>query len=251
MLPRKALAFLSERRLRRMKYTERGRASELEQFSDESELDQADRHELDDAVLELLGIDEAPERESIREKIYEYLRGHYETVRQKEEAAILNKKRAKRASRMTPSEMADQVYKQLIGADAGLARTYQDFLTPSLVERSEGMRIPAKGRPEIVDDMITVGVRFATGRGKGTLVAARNQEQARLIALVAEAEGLNRHAFFPIAANDARRLCKQFERHVAARRKRVEELVEERTADFDLQEKIVDLVLARLAGTHG
>ena len=39
-----------------MAFTKAGREDELEEISDISELDMDDRHELDDAVLELLGV---------------------------------------------------------------------------------------------------------------------------------------------------------------------------------------------------
>ena len=59
---RRALAFLSERRLREMNYRQRGKESELQQLSGECELDMDDRYELDHAVLELAGITKRTER---------------------------------------------------------------------------------------------------------------------------------------------------------------------------------------------
>ena len=53
---RKAFFFLSERRLREMAYTQMGQEVELEKLSDICELDMDDRRELDDAVLELIGV---------------------------------------------------------------------------------------------------------------------------------------------------------------------------------------------------
>ena len=54
---RQALYFLSERRLRHMAYTQAGKEAELEKLSDLCELDMDDRRELDDAVLEMLGVE--------------------------------------------------------------------------------------------------------------------------------------------------------------------------------------------------
>jgi hypothetical protein len=247
MRGREALAFVSERRLRRMAYTERGRAEQLEQLSDLTELDQPDRHELDDAVLELLGISDSAERSELRGRLYDFLRSHYEAVRCKEEAGIANKKRAKRTSRQTPAEIAAQVYNQVMRDTPELARTYQDFLTAPLQSRSDGLRIPSVGRPEIVDDMISKGVRFVSGKGKGTFVPAQNIEQAKLIKLVAEIEGMGRNLFFPYEAKTAARLREQFERHIEKRQKVVRTLVEERTADVDMQEKIAIRVIEKLA----
>jgi hypothetical protein len=57
MKGRDALQFLSERRLRRMSYRQKGKQSELPKLSDKCELDMEDRHEVDDAVLEMMGMD--------------------------------------------------------------------------------------------------------------------------------------------------------------------------------------------------
>ena len=52
---RKALQFLSARRMREMAWRQAGKEVALEKLSDLCELDMADRRELDDAVLAMLG----------------------------------------------------------------------------------------------------------------------------------------------------------------------------------------------------
>ncbi|HUS58458.1 MAG TPA: N-6 DNA methylase, partial [Planctomycetota bacterium] len=53
---RKASGFLSERRLRTMAYRQAGKADQLDNLSDQCELDMRDRRELDDAVLQMMGV---------------------------------------------------------------------------------------------------------------------------------------------------------------------------------------------------
>lgn len=243
MKTRKILGFLSERRLRRMALIQKGRESQLENLPAETELDQPDRHELDDAVFELLGISDSEERVSLRDELYEFLREHYEAVRQKEEAAILNKKRVARGTRLTPDEIAKEIFSSIKEEHPGLIEKYQGFLTPEILNKCEGLELPSKGKPEIVDDMVTKGVRFAIRAGKGRLIETHNVEEARLVALVATVEGLGRHEFFPIEAELAAELYNKFSRHVEERETLVQRMVEERTADFDLQEEIAAKVL--------
>lgn len=243
MKDRKVLGFLSERRLRRMALNQKGRENQLENLPAETELDQPDRHELDDAVFELLGISDSKERVSLRDELYEFLREHYETVRQKEEAAILNKKRVARGTRLTPDEIAKEIFSSIKEQHPGLMEKYQSFLTPEILNKCEGLELPSKGKPEIVDDMVTKGVRFTIRAGKGRLIETHNVEEARLVALVATVEGLGRHEFFPIEAELAAELYNKFSRHVKERETLVQRMVEERTADFDLQEEIAAKVL--------
>ena len=78
-----------------MAYRLKGKEGELDELSDLSE---ADRRELDDAVLDLLGIETKKQREKMTGDLYDYLCEYFEWVRRKEEKAILNKKKIKRKS---------------------------------------------------------------------------------------------------------------------------------------------------------
>ena len=59
---RSVLGMLSARRLRSSALLQKGLIEELQQLDDSTEFDQADRQELDDAVLELLGIQDVTKR---------------------------------------------------------------------------------------------------------------------------------------------------------------------------------------------
>ena len=82
---RPVLGLLSPRRLRRKTFEAQDRRGDLAQLSDESELTQADRHALDDAVLELLGVANARERTRLVDAVHAHLAQHFEAVRVKEE----------------------------------------------------------------------------------------------------------------------------------------------------------------------
>ena len=89
----------------------------------------ADRRSLDLAVLEMLGIVKRKEREELVDNLYMYLREFFESTRQKEEAAIENKKRAKRRGPVRPNEIAAQIYNEISEKQPKLLRKYDsDFL---------------------------------------------------------------------------------------------------------------------------
>jgi methylase of polypeptide subunit release factors len=108
MKGRRAMQFLSERRMREMALGAKGRRSELAQLRDESELDQPDRHELDDAVLELLGIRIKAERTELLTHLYGYLEQMFEQLRAKEEKGIGNKNRTRRRGAVRPDDIAEK-----------------------------------------------------------------------------------------------------------------------------------------------
>ncbi len=58
-----------------------------------SELRRADRRALDDAVLELLGIDDGGHRDALLDRLHDHLDGHFGRLRRKEARAIAGKRR--------------------------------------------------------------------------------------------------------------------------------------------------------------
>src|SRR5215217_942163 len=128
MRDRPTLGFLSERRLRRMNLIAKGKEKELERLSQETELTQPDRRELDDAVLELLGVKSARERAAILDDLYAYLEEFFEETRQKEEIAIRNKNTAGKSKMVRPADLANEIFAVLEREHGALLRSYEDFI---------------------------------------------------------------------------------------------------------------------------
>lgn len=238
---RPALQFLPEQRLRQMAYRKGGREAALAELSDQCELDMEDRRELDDAVLELLGIANPRERLELRQRLYAYLREFFEYARQKEEKAIANKNKAKRKSAATPDEIAAQVLADIRDRFGHLLRPYAEFV--DLTRPYDTFDLPTQGASEVHHDLFSDqgGVRFVRGRKQIALVPARSLEQATLIALVAThgARGLVRA---PLAADDCARLHRRYQAFLDDRAQRIRQLVEERTGDAELQTRIIEAV---------
>ncbi|MBM3131831.1 MAG: SAM-dependent methyltransferase, partial [Chloroflexi bacterium] len=243
---RKALMFLSERRLREMAYTSSGKQYELEALSNQSELDMPDRRELDDAVLEMMGVDSPEERERLIQELYAYLGEFFELTRQKEEKAIANKNTAKRRGPARPGDIAAQIYKEIAQKDPALLSDYESaFLDKS--KPFDTYDLPAEGEAEKYGDMLMAhGVRFVKGK-KTRIIETKTRAQADLLALVANSgkRGLVRA---PHEEAECLRILREYEVFLKKREERIQELIQERTADEDLQGKIREALMPLLIG---
>jgi hypothetical protein len=239
---RDVIGLLSQRRLRRKTLTERGREAELNGLSDETELDQADRQALDDAVLELLGVSDARERERLREALYDHLDEYFENVRAKEEEAIDNKRRAARQVTIGVDQIAADVLSEIERDHPLLLRSYVDLYPGT---SGDGVRIPAGGEPAVMSDLVTCGVRFGEGRAS-QIVQTRNREQAQLVELIAHVGPRGRSLFVPSESELAFERITRLEGIRVSREGVVRELVEQRTSDPDLIERACSKILSAL-----
>jgi len=214
----------------------------LAALSDATELDQADRRALDDAVLELLGVRSQAERTRIIDALYTHLRDYFENVRVKEEEAIDNKRRSARQATLGVDQIAADVLAQIEQEHPLLLRSFTD-LHPDTT--GDGMRVPASGEPRVVSDLVTCGVRFGEGRSS-RILATQNREQAELIEAIARVGPRNRTLFVPSEPALARELATRLEGLRASRERIVSELVEQRTCDPDLIERSRNRVLSAL-----
>lgn len=244
---RKALQFLSEKRLRQAAFTNAGKSNELELLSDQSELEMPDRHELDDAVLELLGAGSRKERQILRVSLYASLREIFEHNRQLDEKTGNNKKQSKRRTAASPADIATQIFQDIVDSEPRWLRHYDpDFLNRA--KPFDTYDLPEEGVPELHEDMFAAGgsVRFMKGGKKQAgIVETRNAAQAELVALLGDCgvRGLTR---VPLDEAECRRLTGEFGNFVASRTQRLRELIEDRTADPEMQEKVFAVLVPRV-----
>jgi len=240
---RPALQFLSERRLREMAYGEAGKEHKLKKLSDECELDMPDRHELDDAVLAMLGVRSKRRRQELIRELYTYLYAFFEWVREKEEKAIANKKKAKRRGPAKASEIAAQIHQDLVETDPKLLRKYEpDFIDTQ--KPFDTYEVPGEGVAELLSDMlIPHGVRFRKGKKTvGKIIETRNAAQAKLLTLVVATA---RRIFprVPYDEDECERVLRDYEEFVRSRDRRIRQLIEECTADEEMQGKIYEALM--------
>lgn len=243
MKKRKALYFISERRLRRMSFTQNGKENQLEDIPDVCELDMPDRRELDEAVLEMLGVSSKKRREELIDALYAHLREFYEAVRQKEEKAIENKKRANRGAATKPSDIAQSILDEIRENEKYLLKPLSAFLPAKT--QVDTYDLNQKGKPEYYSDMFRDNVvRFGTGKNK-VEIETRNKAQVEAI-LSAWNHGTRGLFEMPLDEKVCGQFTKAFEEFATDRDKRIHELIAERTADEDVQAKVAALIMQNL-----
>jgi len=240
---RKALQFLSERRMRAMAWREAGKEKDLEKLSDLCELDMADRQELDDAVLEMIGVKSPERRKEMIEALYGYLREFFERTRRKEEKAILNKNKARRRGKTDPSQIAGQIFDELAESHAEFLRRYD----PDFLDRThpfDTFEIPMEGESEPYKDMfIPHGVRFVKGKKRQTaLLKTSNAVQDDLIVLLCRS-GIRGLVRVPHEEDGCRHVLSSYGNFIGRRENLIRRLIAERTVDEDLQKMIFEALL--------
>jgi hypothetical protein len=237
---RPALYFLSERRLRHMAYTQAGKEAQLDQLSPLCELDMADRRELDDAVLEMLGVEDSARRQELLDELYDYLREFFEFTRQKEEKAIANKNKARRRGQASPNEIAGQILAEIQEDHGDLLRRYDpDFL--DLSRPFDTLDLPGEGIPHPMKDLNPLlydrGVVFMKGKKPLANVITKIPEQDPLILLLARS-GIHGLVRVPHDPEECQRLHHAYAAFLRRREETIRELIANRTLDEEMQEKI-------------
>jgi hypothetical protein len=224
--------------MRRMALVKSGRESELDLLPDHSELDMEDRRELDDAILEMIGIKNRRERAELINGLYRYLREFFEEVRQKEEKAIVNKGRSKQKSAQSAAEIAGQVFADVKDKSGHLLRAYRDFM--DLNRPYDTFDLPSAGAAEIYEDIFTPegAVRFMKGRKQIALIPMRIREQAGLVVSISK-RGVHGLARVPSTPDECIRVKKRFEEFSESRERQLRSTIADRTGDPDLQDKIL------------
>lgn len=150
------------------------------------EFDQEDRRELDDAVLELLGFEDAEERMGLRGRIYVALREQYQATRDRELVAQRDRSRGRRRGQ-TPNEIADEIWGDL-SPDLGLLEFPRDFVRRRRPSRS--IDLPA-GAVEVGIAMLETGRQMRVGTIRvggptGQIIEVGSVEAGRFLAVASE-----------------------------------------------------------------
>ena len=241
MTGRKALSFVSERRRHRHAYTQRGKADELDQLSDQTELDMADRHALDDAVLRMIGVKDKAQRQRMLDGLYAHLRQHFEWVRQKEERAIANKKTAKKKGPAGPGTIAAEIAEQVKQEHPEAVGSWEErFMAGE--PTFDTYDLPEEGAVELLDDLIHQNtLEFRKGKRLVRQLEVRSAEQAGLLRALSEA-GVRGLVRVPHDAEKAKQLHEQFERWLEQRNAQIDRLIEQRTSDPGLHAQVWEAI---------
>ena len=243
---REVRGLLSDRRLREKSFIARGKKSALDELSDTTELDEKNRQELDDVVLELLGIGNRQDRKILRERLYAHLRVYFEKERRKEEEAQDNKKRTKSKERQTPDALAQAVFDFVAENNPLLLRGYEDLADKIGFRNFEGRFVPWPDKLEIVDDLLHFGLKYKSRKtGKVEFERATSREQVELMLEISLGGEGGDSYLLPADKNTARQIAEDMLRIRLERERMIRENLEERTGDPDMVEKAMSLAMPR------
>ncbi len=202
------------------------------------ELQQEDRRELDDAVLELMGVSNPKERKTLLDELYLETTLYYRYLRTQDIQSMENRATGKQR-KLTAEDIAASIWDSLDAADQGprlVDWLAERQVTTSAVQIPDG-KAKALGRGHMFSSS---AVEFAQGK------SLHQEEYAGpgQAALVATLANLDIRGSVEVPADDA--TCKQWRKDIEARLKaaseRLDELAATRTGDHSLREGVVGLL---------
>ena len=207
------------------------------------EFELADRRELDDAVLELLGIANGEERATLRARIYAALEEQYAATRARELVAQKDRLRSKRKGVVTPADMADEIW-QSEESTLNLMEFPSDFL-----RRRTGLTaidLPP-GKVEVGRAMMETGrdLRAGTirvGGPSGTVIDVGSRARAEFVSICADC-GLYGELAVPAEDEECEQAIQHFHNYSTQLRTRFEALAAEHTRDTKKQKAIVNALM--------
>jgi hypothetical protein len=193
------------------------------------ELDQPERIHLDDAVLESLGIPVSDNREEIRNELYRQMTSLYQEIREVELKKQVERRTTARRDRASPRTIAEEVWEEF---DKSALRAFPLAFMPT-GEETERVTIPA-GKPKVLDDLFERGAVQINGN----VIRLGSKARAEFAAKIAE---LGHYGPVPIPKSDraCERAVEAYRRYEADMESTFKNLAEERSADAEVQSRIV------------
>lgn len=201
------------------------------------ELMQADRRELDDAVFQLLGVEDAAERSRLIDRLYEAVTLHFRDIRVTE-IQKMEDRRGGGEGKFTITDHAADVWDAL---DLGDLTPLPEWLNGRANGECEEIEIPSERPVHLETDGMfdTETVYFGKARRQHIVCASRGQ--AELIARVAEL-GVTGGVCLPRDNANSIKLLDHLNHRHAAAAKRLRELAESRSGDSETQEQVFTLL---------
>jgi hypothetical protein len=202
------------------------------------ELQQPDRHALDDAVFELLGVTDPAERSRLTDQLYLETARHYRQIRIVEVQKTEQRSKGK-ASRFTPSDIAEDLWETL---EPDLKTPLADWLA-TLDGGTDTFTIPAEGKVVYhgLSDMFeAANVYFEHGNERQKVVCA-HPAQAALLAKLAS-YGIRGPVKLPSTPETCREWCAAISARLSAAEARFQELASARTSLDRLRSQAVEIL---------
>jgi hypothetical protein len=201
------------------------------------ELQQEDRRKLDDAVFELLGVQEPRRRDELIDRLYREVAFHFRSIRIVEVQKMEQRRQGGGKGNVSQMELALDAWNHL---DADFQKPLSAWLedqTPKAktVELPEGeVRLPAA---ENWFEATTIYF----GKKPAISHVCASRAEAELLAAIAR-EGLRGPVSIPATENKCHALSRDLEKRLATAKSRFEEMAQERAGSEKLREQVVELL---------
>ncbi len=203
------------------------------------ELQQADRRILDDAVFELLGVQDSFERSALIDQLYLETARHYRQIRIVEVQKMEQRSRS-RATRYTAHDLAEDIW-DTCGMD--LKQSLIEWLG-TLDGPTMEVTIPVEGKPRYrgAKDLFDATHVYFGKDNEQMMLECTLPEQAALLFELASC-GLRGPAPLPIDPDICRTWLHSLVHRIAMIKEKVKELVESRTSMDRLRDQTAELLL--------
>jgi hypothetical protein len=193
------------------------------------EFDHLDRQVLDDAVLRVLGLVDDGERKSMQGSLYREFTRIYTEIRQAELEMQEFRRLTARRDRASPRTIAEEIWEEF---DKTQLRSFPANFVPG-GEPVDTVNLPA-GKPKVLDDLF----HKATLQVNGNLIKLGSKARTDFAAKIVE---LGYYGEMPIPKADraCERALEAYRRYEAQMEFRFKDLAEERSANPEVQSRIV------------
>ncbi len=187
-----------------------------------------DRQELDDAVLELIGIIDPSERAKLRAELYSEITHMYRAIRTAEKKMQGFRSQAARRGRVTPRSLASEIWETL--EDKPVLQTLQDFAPEA---EADVVEMP-EGKSAAVNNLFNHNSLHIAGEH----IPLGYPERVAFAKALAD-DGAHGPVRIPVDPAACRRAVQDYESYRASVGERFAALACEMTADEQMQERIV------------
>jgi hypothetical protein len=202
-----------------------------------AELQQSDRRELDDAVLELIGIGDAQERQQVLERLYFEVTNYYRNIRVVEVQKMEQRRHGGGKETVSASPLATDAWSEL---QPDLRKSIPDWLAGTvthgkLVEIPEGqVRLPEAG-----NFFEATTVYF--GQKPAINHVCDSRSEAELLAAIA-AIGVHAPVVLPDSEAESEHVLNALNQRLEEGKTKIEQLAAERAGTDKLREQVVALL---------
>ncbi len=194
------------------------------------ELAQADRQELDDAVLELLGIASARERKALRDELYTEITKLYREIRATEKKMQKFRTASARRGRPSPQSLAAEIWESFNEKPA--AKMLVDFVSPPA--KTELVTLPPGKAESILNDMFNP---YSLQFGK-QFISLGSAERVEFGLQLAE-DGISGPAAIPVDPKICQSALQEYQNYISNLSDVFTNAAAGYTADEQMQERVV------------